>query len=56
MQQIVGTILYYARVIDPNMLVALSTISQTQHKGTQNTWKAVQHLLDYCHTFPHAIL
>ena len=36
-QQITGTFLYYARVVDPTMLVALSAIASTQAKPTMAT-------------------
>ncbi len=55
-QQVVGTLLYYARAVDGTMLVALGTIAAAQAKGTQHTNKIVNHLLDYCHAHPDATL
>jgi hypothetical protein len=66
-QQIVGTLLYYAHAIDSTMLVlALGTIASEQSKGTeQNTEQskgteqtadALVHLLSYCATLPEAII
>jgi hypothetical protein len=46
-QQIVGTLLYYARAVDSTMLVALNTIAAEQSKGTEQTAHAVIHLLNY---------
>lgn len=55
-QQIVGSLLFYARVVDPTLRVALSSISSYQDKPTIQTWNAVQHILDYCHTYPEATI
>jgi hypothetical protein len=49
-QQIIGTILYYARAIDLTTLVALSSIAADQTQATEDTEKRVSHLLDYLHT------
>jgi hypothetical protein len=38
------------------MLMTLSTIAAQQSKAIQNTIKATNHLLDYCHTHPNATL
>lgn len=53
-QQIIGSLLYYARAVDPTILVALGSISQQQSAPTENTWLAVKQLLDYCGTYPDA--
>ena len=37
-QQIVGTLLYYAIAVDPTMLVALGTLSSQQSKSTEQTY------------------
>jgi hypothetical protein len=55
-QQIVGSLLYYARAIDYTLLPALNTISQSQAKPTENTKKECQILLDYCATYPNVML
>eukprot|EP00957_Ditylum_brightwellii_P032843 2489967-Ditylum_brightwellii.AAC.1 len=47
-QGIVETLLFYALMIDPTLLVALGAIATAQAKGTEATEKAVQQLLDYC--------
>ena len=54
-QQIVGILLYYARAVDPTLLVALSSIGSQQEKAIENTWKKLTHVLDYCVTHPNAI-
>ena len=40
-QQIVGSILYYARAVDPTILMALSEILSQQSAPTENTMKRV---------------
>lgn len=55
-QQVVGTLMFYAHAIEATMLVALTTISQQQSKSTQSTINALNQLMDYCHTHPNAIL
>lgn len=55
-QQILGSLLFYARAIDSTLLVAINTIASTQAKPTIMTENAVQHLLDYCYTHPNAKL
>jgi hypothetical protein len=56
LQEIIGTLLYYARAIDSTMLVALGTLSSAQSKGTATTAQAVTHLLNYCATHPDAVV
>ena len=55
-QQITGTLLYYARAVDATLLVALGTIAAQQARGTTTTAKAITQLLDYCHTHPDATI
>lgn len=55
-QQIVGTLLYYAQAVDPSMLVALGALAKQQTKGTENIAKAVTQLLNYAATHPDATL
>ena len=54
-QEILGTLLYYARAVDPTILVTISSLSTQQAKPTIRTMAAVNHLLDYCATHPDAI-
>jgi hypothetical protein len=46
-QQIVGSILYYARAVDMTVLMALSSIAVEQTKATEKTLGRCLHLLDY---------
>ena len=55
-QQITGTLLYYARAVDPTLLVALGTIAAQQARRTATTTAAINQLLDYCHTHPTATI
>ena len=54
-QKVVGNSLYYARAINPTMLVALNTISVEQPISTEATSKAVTQLLNYVATHSEAI-
>jgi hypothetical protein len=54
MQEIVGSLLYYARAVDTKLLVALSAIATHQVKATVATEQAVDLLLDYVATYPYA--
>jgi hypothetical protein len=53
-QEITGTLLFYARAIDCTMLVALGTIASNQSKGTQATAQALTQLLNYAAAHPDA--
>eukprot|EP00957_Ditylum_brightwellii_P177542 13523264-Ditylum_brightwellii.AAC.1 len=55
-QAIIRMLLYYARQVDPTMLVAIGTIAVAQSKGTEAMAKAVEHLLDYCAPHPNAAI
>ncbi len=52
-QEIVDSLLYYARAVDNKLLVALSAIAACQAKPTIVTKIAVNHLLDYVATYPN---
>jgi len=54
LQQIIGVLLFYARVVDNTLLVTLGTIASEQSKATEKTIKAITHLLNYCATHPDA--
>jgi Na+-translocating ferredoxin:NAD+ oxidoreductase RNF subunit RnfB len=56
MQEIVGTLLHYARAIDAILLVALGPLASAQAQGTEATAKAVTQLLNYCATHPDAVI
>jgi hypothetical protein len=53
-QQVVGSFLYYARAVNPTILMALSDIATEQAAPTQNTKKQVDQFLDYMWTHPDA--
>lgn len=55
-QQIVGTLLFYAQAVQPTILVALNNIALQQALCTTTTQKAVNHLLDYCWTHQEATI
>ena len=55
-QSILGSLLYYARAVDPTMLVALNELSAEQANPTQNTLPKITQLLNYAATYPNAIL
>ena len=55
-QQVVGTILYYARAVDITVLMALSTIASEQATATKTTIKNMQQMLDYLAWHPDATI
>ena len=55
-QQVVGTLLYYARAIDNTMLPALNDIAADQSAPTQKTAQQLTQLLDYCVCHPDATI
>ena len=52
-QQIIGYLFYYARVLDNTMLVAFNIIAQSQSNPTQHAAKSCQRILDYCAMYPN---
>jgi hypothetical protein len=55
-QGIVGTLLYYARSVDPTLIMPLSTIASRLSTAATTTTAYVSHLLDYCSTKPNATI
>jgi hypothetical protein len=53
-EDIVGTLLYYGRAVDPTLLTALSSIAARQANGTTAVAESCQQLLDYVATHPNA--
>ncbi len=53
-QQVVGSFLYYARAVNPTILIALSGIPTQQAAPTENTRKQAKQFLDYMWTHPDA--
>ena len=55
-QEVVGTLLYYARAVDPTMLTALNDIGSQQSKPTNITADQLCQLLDYAASNPDATI
>jgi hypothetical protein len=55
-QDIVGTLLYYGRAVDPTLVTALSSIASQQANATEATLQACNQLLDYVATHPNATI
>jgi hypothetical protein len=55
-QQVTGTLLYYARAVDPTLLTPLSAIASQQATPTQTTMERVRQLLDYVASQEDAVL
>jgi hypothetical protein len=53
-QQVISSILFYARAVDLAMLMALSSIASKQSKGTDSTMKKCKQLLDHLASHPDA--
>ena len=54
--QIVGTLLFYGRMVDPTIMMALSDLSSAQSSATEETKSAIEKLLNYCGTHPDATI
>ncbi len=53
-QDIIHTLLYYARAVDPTLFAVLSIIAARQSNGTRAVADACHQLLDYIATHPNA--
>ena len=51
-QGIVGALLHYSQAVENKLLVGLSVIGSQQAAVTQRTNEAINHILDYCATYP----
>jgi hypothetical protein len=51
-QQITGTLLYYARAVDPTLIMPINVLASEQSNATQVTADKVKKLLNYCNTHP----
>jgi hypothetical protein len=51
-QKVTGSVLYYARAVDPTVLMPLNDIATEQTKATGKTQAATNQLLDYLATHP----
>jgi hypothetical protein len=52
LQQLTGTLLYYARAVDPTLIMPINVLASEQSNTTQVTADKVIKLLNYCHTHP----
>jgi hypothetical protein len=55
-QKVTGSVLYYAREVDPNVLMPLNDIATEQTKATEKTQAATNQMLDYLATHPDATI
>jgi hypothetical protein len=55
-QKVTGSILYYARAVDPTVLMPLNDIATEKTKVTEKTQAATNQLLDYLATHPDATI
>jgi hypothetical protein len=55
-QKITRSVLYYARDVDPTVLMSLNDIVTEQIKATEKTQAAADQLLDYLATHPDATI
>jgi hypothetical protein len=55
-QKITVSVLYYARAVNPTILMPLNDIATEQMKATEKTQSATNQLLDYLETHPDAII
>jgi hypothetical protein len=55
-QKVTGSVLYYARAVDPTVLMPLNNIAMEQTKVTEKTQAATNQLLDYLATHPDATI
>jgi hypothetical protein len=55
-QKVMGSVLYYARAVDPTVLMPLNDIATEQTKATENTQADTNQLLDYLATHPDATI
>jgi hypothetical protein len=52
LHQLTGTLLYYARAVDPTLIMPISVLASEQSKATSDTAEKVIKLLNYCNTHP----
>jgi hypothetical protein len=52
LQQLTGTLLYYARAVDPTLIMPINVLASEQSKATAYTEYKVIKLLNYCNTHP----
>jgi hypothetical protein len=52
LQQLTGTLLYYARSIDPTLIMPINVLASEQSNATEETADKVIELINYCNTHP----
>jgi hypothetical protein len=52
LQQLTGTLLYYASVVDPTLIMPINVLASEQSNATEVTAEKVIKLLNYCNTHP----
>jgi hypothetical protein len=52
LQQLTGTLLYYARAVDPALIMPINVLASEKSKATEVTANKVIKLLKYCNTHP----
>jgi hypothetical protein len=52
LQQLMGTLLYYVRAVDPTLIIPINVLASEQTKATSETADKVTKLLNYCTTHP----
>jgi hypothetical protein len=55
-QKVTGSVLYYARAVDPTVLMPLNDIAKEQTKATEKMQAATNQMLDYLATHPDATI
>jgi hypothetical protein len=55
-QKVTGSVLYYARAVDPTVIMPLNDIATEQTKATEKTQATTNKLLDYFATHPDATI
>jgi hypothetical protein len=55
-QKVTGSVLYYARAVEPTFLMSLNGITTEQTKATEKNKVATNQLLDYLATHPDATI
>jgi hypothetical protein len=54
LQQLTGTLLYYARAVDPTLIMPINVLESEQSNTTEITADKVRKLLNYCNTHPES--
>jgi hypothetical protein len=52
LQQLTGTLLYYARAVDPTLIMPINVLASEQSNATEIKADKVIKLLNYCNTYP----